>query len=80
MPQPDLTDRHRDKNGDISHKHRNTLISTLRKIYGQSFAPGCADHAKLSRCLKVLDDRSLSQLARDHERGDLQGKIDGTGR
>ena len=40
--------RHRDKNGEISRKHGNTLIRTLRKTYGQGFAPGCADNAKLN--------------------------------
>jgi hypothetical protein len=27
--------RHRNHDGEISHKHGNTLIGTLRKIYGQ---------------------------------------------
>jgi hypothetical protein len=31
--------RHRDKNGEISRKHGNTLIHTLRKTYGLGFAP-----------------------------------------
>jgi hypothetical protein len=63
---------HRDKNGEISRKHGNTLIRTLRKTYGQSFAPGCADHAKLSDVLGKLDDPSLSHLIRDHEAGKLE--------
>jgi hypothetical protein len=36
--------RHRNHDGEISHKHGNTLIGTLRKIYGQSSsggAPAC---------------------------------------
>jgi hypothetical protein len=32
--QPGLDSRHRDKNGEISKKHGNTLVGTLRKIYG----------------------------------------------
>ena len=32
--------RHRNHDGEISHKHGNTLIGTLRKIYGQGFAAG----------------------------------------
>ena len=32
-----LDNRHRNKDGEISHKHGNTLIRTLRKIYGQGF-------------------------------------------
>ena len=31
MEQPGLHQRHRDENGEISRKHGNTLISTLRK-------------------------------------------------
>jgi len=39
--------RHRDKNGEISRKHGNTLMRTLRRTYGPGFAGGYADHAKL---------------------------------
>jgi len=31
--------RHRDKNREISRKHGNTLIRTLRRTYGSGFAP-----------------------------------------
>jgi hypothetical protein len=41
MQQPGLDNRHRDKNGEISRKHGNTLIRTLRETYGHGFAPGC---------------------------------------
>ena len=40
MEEPGLDNRHRDKNGEISKKHGNTLISTLRQTYGRGFAPG----------------------------------------
>jgi hypothetical protein len=40
MKKPSLDGRHRDQNGEIIHKHGNTLVLTLRKIYGQSFAAG----------------------------------------
>ena len=43
--------RHRDKNGEISRKHGNTLISRLRKTYGPNFAKGCDDHEKLGDVL-----------------------------
>ena len=33
-----LDNRHRNHDGEISHKHGNTTVHTLRKIYGQSFA------------------------------------------
>ena len=35
-----IDDRHRDKDGEISRKHGNTLVSTLRRNYGPSFAAG----------------------------------------
>jgi hypothetical protein len=60
-------ERHRDKNGEISRKHGNALIRTLRKHYGASFATGCADDEKLSAVLHKLDEPSLSKLVLDHE-------------
>ena len=33
-------ERHRDKNGQMSRKHGNTLISTLRKHYGRILPMG----------------------------------------
>ena len=57
-----LDTRHRERSGEISRKHGNTLIRTLRKTYGESFAPGCADSAKLSDVLSKLDDTSLGHL------------------
>ena len=63
--------RHRDKNGEISRKHGNTLIRTLRNTYGSGFANGCADDDKLSDVLHKLDDTSLSHLIRDHDAGYL---------
>jgi hypothetical protein len=75
MSQPGLDNRHRDKDGEISRKHGNTLVRTLRKIYGQSFAPGFMDHQKLSDILQTLDEPSLSKLVKDHEAGTLEGKI-----
>jgi hypothetical protein len=65
-------ERHRDKNGEISRKHGNTLIRTLRKTYGSDFAQGCADSDKLSDILHKLDEPSLSKLIRDHEAGKLE--------
>ena len=65
------TIRHREKKGEIGRKHGNTLVGTLRKTYGERFAPGCAERAKLSDVLKKMDDPSLSKLIRDHEAGRL---------
>ena len=60
-----LHGRHRDKNGEVSKKHGNTLIRTLRQTYGSHFAPGCDDSDKLSDVLHKLDEPSLAQLVRD---------------
>ena len=60
-----LHGRHRDKNGEVSKKHGNTLIGTLRKTYGANFAPGCDDRETLSEVLHKLDEPSLRQLIRD---------------
>ena len=46
--------RHRGKTGEISRKHGNTLIRTLRKTYGSDFAKGCADDEKLSDILERI--------------------------
>jgi hypothetical protein len=59
--------RYREENGKISRKH-----GSLRNTYGISFAPGCADHAKLSDVLAKFDELSLGQLIRDHEAGKLE--------
>jgi hypothetical protein len=65
MQQPGLDNRHRDKNGEISRKHGNTLIRTLRETYGPGFAPSCDANAKLADCLQQMDEKSLSQLVYD---------------
>jgi hypothetical protein len=76
MSKAGLDNRHRNHDGEIGHKHGNTLIRTLRKIYGQSFAAGYPDTEKLSDVLPQLNETSLSQLRRDHETGHLQHKIE----
>jgi hypothetical protein len=63
--------RHRDKNGEMSKKHGNTTIRTLRKSYGADFARGCRDDETLSEVLHRLDEPSLSKLIEDHGRGRL---------
>jgi hypothetical protein len=75
MSKAGLDNRHRNKDGEISHKHGNTLIRTLRKIYGQSFAAGYPDSAELSEVLLQLNETSLNQLRRDHDTGHLAHKI-----
>jgi hypothetical protein len=75
LEQPGLHGRHRDKNGELSKKHGNTLVRTLRKVYGQHFAEGCSPEQKLSDVLDKLDEPSLSKLVHDHEHGKLQEKV-----
>jgi hypothetical protein len=70
-----IDDRHRDKNGEISRKHGNTLVSTLRKIYGPAFAAGESESAKLSDVLAKLHETSLTQLVQDHAAGNLDQKV-----
>jgi len=72
MPESATIHRHRDKNGEISRKHGNTLIRTLRKTYGAGFAPGCRDDETLGEVLHKLDEPSLSKLIHDHEGGKLE--------
>jgi len=75
MSKPSLDGRHRNKDGEISGKHGNTLIRTLRKVYGQSFAAGYPEAETLSEVLLQLNETSLSQLRRDYETGHLEHKI-----
>lgn len=64
-------ERHRDKSGEISRKHGKTLIHTLRKHYGPTFAKGCGARERLGKVLEGLDEPSLSYLIRDEEAGKL---------
>ena len=75
MSKTGLDNRHRNKDGEISHKHGNTLVGTLRKIYGQGFAAGYPVTETLSAVLQQLNETSLSQLRRDYETGHLEHKI-----
>jgi hypothetical protein len=70
-----IDERHRDHSGEISKKHGNTLVGTLRKIYGKTFAAGHADDATLSTVLAKLNETSLSQLVHDHKNAHLGKKI-----
>ena len=68
-------ERYRDPDGEIGRKHGDTVIATLRGIYGASFAPDCQPTAMLSDVLAELDQASLDQLVHDHESGQLNGKL-----
>jgi hypothetical protein len=47
MSKAGFDSRPRNRDGEISGKHGNTLIRTLRKVYGQSFAAGYPETEKL---------------------------------
>jgi hypothetical protein len=53
----------------------NTLVETLRKHYGNAFAPGFKDSDKLSEVLAKVDEPSLTKLIKDHRAGILAGHI-----
>lgn len=53
----------------------NTLVSTLRKIYGETFAAGESESAKLSEVLDKLHEASLTQLVHDHRSGRRDDKV-----
>jgi hypothetical protein len=70
-----LDARHRDKTDEISRRHGNTLVSVLRRIYGETFAAGEPESAKLSDVLARLDETSFTQLVQDHASGHFNDKI-----
>ena len=77
MKQPGLDHRHRDKDGEISKKHGNTLVQTLRKIYGNTFAAGQPETAKLSDVLQSLNDTSLGQPIHNQKKRPFRKEIKG---
>lgn len=57
-----LDGRMRDHDGEIRKKRGDTLVGTLRKEYGPSFASGYRADAKLQTVLKKEGVPSLDQL------------------
>jgi hypothetical protein len=76
MEQPGVHGRHRDRNGELSKKHGNTLVRTLRKVDGEHFAAGCSPEERLSEVLQKMDEPSLLRLVHDHEHHKLYELID----
>lgn len=66
---------HRDRDGEISRKHGDSMISTLRAVYGPAFAPDCQPTAMLSDVIHELDEPSLEQLVEDYKAGCLNDKL-----
>ena len=57
-----LDDRMRDRDGEIRQKRSDTLVSTLRKEYGENFAQGYRRDTKLGTVLKRERVETLDQL------------------
>ena len=66
---------YRKRDGAIGQKHGDTIIATLRGIYGATFAPSCQPTDMLSDVLAHLDEPSMKHLVDDHETGKLDGKL-----
>jgi hypothetical protein len=74
MPvQPDTLER--DIIREIAEKHGETLIGTLRKVYGANFASGFRDNEPLFAVLQALDEKSLNDLIYYHKGGSLEMRI-----
>ena len=65
--QPGLDGRHRDKDGSTSEKKGNTRIDTLRKTYGDGFAPDIRGDAHLSTLLEREGCNTLDEYRRKHK-------------
>lgn len=62
--QPGLDNRHRDEDGQTRRKNGNTLVGTLREIYGPDFARGHRSDMKLENLLERENATSLSDYLR----------------
>jgi hypothetical protein len=62
-----LDERCRDNDGEIRQKRGDTLVGTLRKTYGEDFAPGVRANARLDT-LRERTGESLSQLVKNSRR------------
>jgi hypothetical protein len=69
---PDVVLKYRNDAADqLALECGSITVRTLRDLYG-SFAPHCADDAKLGEILLGLDVASLTQLIRDYKSGRLE--------
>jgi hypothetical protein len=57
-----LDDRTRDGDGEIRQKRGDTLVRTLRQIYGPDFAPGVRSDMRLDTLRERVGEESLSQM------------------
>lgn len=68
MKEPGLDGRHRDQDGEIDRKHRNTRVGTLRETYGDDFLDDWRSDAKLGTVLDDTGAESLTELVKKHRR------------
>ncbi len=66
--QPGLDDRCRDEDGTIRRKRGDTLVGTLRGIYGDDFAPGRRSDMRLDTLLDREYAASLDELLHRYRR------------
>jgi Protein of unknown function (DUF2442) len=65
-----LDDRTHDKSGQIREKRGDTLVSTLRKQYGEDFARGVSGSTKLGTLLRKKKVSSLREFLKRHKKSD----------
>ena len=75
MYEPISFNRHRDKYDEISRQCGDTLIGTLRRIYGLRFAWNVSSSIRLTDALSMIDVVSLDQLVKHYEDGTLSRRI-----
>jgi hypothetical protein len=68
MKEPGLDGRHRDRDGEIDRKRRDTLVRTLRDTYGPDFLPDFRSDATLGTVLDETGANSLSELVKKHRK------------
>lgn len=56
-----LDNRYRDLDGEIRQKNSSTRIETLRRTYGEDFAPGRRGDMKLGTLLDRTGSKSLTE-------------------
>jgi hypothetical protein len=61
-----LDNRCRDNDGEIRHKRNDTKVETLRRTYGENFAPGFRSDTKLKTVLSQTGAKTLSNLIKKH--------------
>lgn len=62
MQEPGLDQRHRDQDGEISHKRKDTHLGTLRDEYGENLFSEYRKDTHLETLLKDYEVDSLSEL------------------